>query len=185
MVVRQGEINDIVDHYLYDSQLLQSENILSRKDRGGNGKVRLEKIIFYDNDGNEIDHIICGEPCTISVIVRNLSWRKEDQIDQFTIAINDKYGNRALVMSNTFVGKEITIDYNSEHTIVNFTLDRFPINAGDYGMAFYMSDRYGNVIDWIDNITKIHVLAGDFYNSGNIIRHGLGNFLTDFVINNA
>ena len=52
-------------------------------------------------------------------------------------------------------------------------------------MAFYLSDKFGNVIDWIDNITTISIEAGDFYHSGNIIRNGLGNFLTDFKVQNA
>ena len=181
----QGQINDVVDYYLRDTQLLQKSNILNRKDRDGNGKVRLENIVIYDKDGLEVDHLVCGESCVISVVVHNYSWKKEDAIDQFTIAINDDYGNRLMVMSNTFIGKEIIIDPEKEQTIVNFYIDRLPINAGDYGMAFYLSDKFGNVIDWIDDVTEINVVPGDFYNSGMIIRHGLGNCLTDFKIQNV
>ena len=184
-VVKSGDIDEVVKYYLHDSRMLQNDDLLSRRDRTGNGKVKLENVLFYNGEGQRVDRVVSGEPCTISVVVRNYNWDRHDEVDQFTIAVNDAYGERALVMSNTFIGKKITIDADKEQTIVNFTLDRCPLNAGEFGMAFYLSDKFGNVIDWIDNVATISIEAGDFYHSGTIIRNGLGNFLTDFKVENA
>ena len=184
-VVKSGDIDEVVKYYLHDSRMLQNDDLLSRRDRTGNGKVRLENVLFYDRNGLQVDHVVSGEPCTISIVVRNFKWESQDEVDQFTIAVNDSFGERALVMSNTFIGQKIFIDAKKDHTVVNFTMERCPLNAGEYGMAFYLSDKFGNVIDWIDNIATINIAAGDFYHSGTIIRSGLGNFLTDFVVRNA
>ena len=184
-IVKSGEIDDVVKYYLHDSQLRRNEDLLERRDRTGNGKVKLEDIRFLDANGNDVDYVVAGEPCTISVLVHNYAWDPRDEVDQFTIAVNDNFGERALVMSNTFIGQKVTIDAQKDQTVVNFYLDRCPLNAGDYGMAFYLSDKFGNVIDWIDNVATIRIAAGDFYHSGNIIRNGLGNFLTDFKVQNA
>ena len=184
-IVKSGDIDEVVKYYLHDSRMLQNDDLLSRKDRTGNGKVKLENVLFYDGNGQRVDRVVSGEPCTISIVVRNFNWDRRDEVEQFTIAVNDAYGERALVMSNMFIGRKITIDADKEKTIVNFTLDRCPLNAGEYGMAFYLSDKFGNVIDWMDNVATISISAGDFYHSGTIIRNGLGNFLTDFKVENA
>ena len=55
-----------------------------------------------------------------------------------------------------------------------------------YAWYIWNKDYKGSaVIDWIDNLPPIIVWAGDFYNSGNVVREGLGMFLTDFDVKNA
>lgn len=183
-VVKSGEIDDVVNYYLQGTLAHQNENLLSRQDRNGNGKVRLENVLFYNQYRQRVDHVISGEGCVISVIVRNFRWERQDLVDQFTIAVNDRFGDRALVMSNTFIGREIYINSEKERTVVNFSLDKCPFNAGEYGMAFFLSDKSGNVVDWIDNVATFRVTAGDYYHLGQVIRSGLGCFLTDFDVKN-
>lgn len=180
-----GDTEDVVRYYMHDSQMIQKESVLERTNRSGNRKALLEAILFADKDGNIVDHVVSGEPCSILVQVRNKSLTEQDKLDQLTIAMNNAYGERVLVLSNQFVGKEIKLDTSKETTTIVFKLDRCPLNAGEYSMAFYMNDSFGAVIDWIDNLPPIIVWAGDFYNSGNVVREGLGMFLTDFDVKNA
>ena len=180
-----GDTEDVVRYYMHDSQMIQKESVLERTNRSGNRKALLEAILFADKDGNIVDHVVSGEPCSILVQVRNKSLTEQDKLDQLTIAMNNAYGERVLVLSNQFVGKEVKLDTNKETTTIAFNLNRCPLNAGEYSMAFYMNDSFGTVIDWIDNLPPIIVWAGDFYNSGNVVREGLGMFLTDFDVKNA
>ena len=180
-----GDTEDVVRYYMHDSQMIQKESVLERTNRSGNRKALLEAILFADKDGNIVDHVVSGEPCSILVQVRNKSLTEQDKLDQLTIAMNNAYGERVLVLSNQFVGKEVKLDTNKETTTIAFNLNRCPLNAGEYSMAFYMNDSFGAVIDWIDNLPPIIVWAGDFYNSGNVVREGLGMFLTDFDVKNA
>lgn len=180
-----GNTEEVVCYYMHDSQMIQKENILERTNRSGNHKALLESIMFADRNGNIVDHVVSGEPCTVIVQIRNNSLTDNDHIGQFTIAMNNAYGERILVLSNQFINKNVKIDTSKETTTIVFYLERCPLNAGEYGMAFYMDDSFGNVIDWIDNLSPIVVWSGDFYNSGNIIREGLGMFLTDFNVKNV
>ena len=180
-----GYIDEVVRYYIKSSQNIQDETIINRTDRSGNGKAKLESILFFDKDNNIVDHVVSGSPCKIRVVVKNYTLNANEKIDQFTIAMNNAYGERILVLSNQFIGRTIKLDSVNDKIIVDFIIDRCPLNAGEYSMAFYLNDSFGNIIDWIDNLPTINVWAGDFYNSGNLIREGLGMFLTDFNIENV
>ena len=180
-----GDVEDVVERYQVNCRLIQNTEILTRKDRLGNGKLRLEAVTFRTEYSDDADNIISGEFCVVRVKIRKYNWKKEERLDQCTIAFNDVYGNRALVLSNSFLKKEILIDPMSDTTTVEFKIDRLPLNAGQYSMAFYLSDKHGEELDWIDNICSIEVVSGDFYKTGNIIRKGLGVFLTDFSVENV
>lgn len=182
-VSKCGYIDEVVRYYMKDSQINQTEDILKRKNRSGNGKAKLESIVFLDENDNFVDHVISGLPCKIRVNIHNYSLKETDLIDQCTIAFNNAYGERILVLSNQFINKKISIN-NKDITSVDFYLKRCPINAGEYSMAFYLNDSFGSVIDWIDDLPPLNVWAGDFYNSGNVVREGLGMFLTDFELYN-
>jgi len=180
-----GDVEDVVERYQANCRMIQNAEILTRKDRMGNGKLRLESVMFRTEHSDNADNIISGETCVVRVKIRKYNWKKGQQLDQCTIAFNDVYGNRALVLSNSFLKKEILIDSTKDSTIVEFKIDRLPLNAGQYSMAFYLSDKNGDELDWIDNICTIEVMSGDFYRTGNIIRKGLGVFLTDFDVENV
>ena len=181
-IIYKGMIDDVIGVYQKDALNIQNVNLLNRTDREGNGRIRIESIQLRDVKGNNLDYIRTGDSCFISVNLYSYNWTKSDEIEQVTIAINDNFGNRAIVMSNTFINKSVIINPSNELTTITYVLEKFPLVAGDYSMAFYLSDKFGNVIDWIDNIYTITVHQGDFYKSGNYIRKGLGQFLINFDI---
>ncbi|MCI7430003.1 MAG: ABC transporter ATP-binding protein [Bacteroidales bacterium] len=180
-----SDTEEVVKFYIQNSQIFQHKSVLARKDRQGNQNAMLESIQFADEKGNIVEHIVSGRRCTILVHICNRTLKHDNKLGQVTIAFNNAYGERVLVLSNQFIRKQLSIDINKDTTTIEFILSRCPLNAGEYSMAFYMDDSFGTVIDWIDNLPPVYVWAGDFYNSGNIIREGLGMFLTDFEVNNA
>lgn len=181
-IEKTGNIGEVISFYQHQAVLLQKDSIIERRDRKGNGKLLLSGVVIRNQEGTPIDKIISGNSFIISIHLLNRDWTEFDQVAEMTVAINDEYGDRSLVMNNVFKDYTITFDENTSKYRVDFLIEKCPLNVGEYGMAFYLSDKFGNVIDWIDNIHTLEVEAGDFYNTGKVHRKGLGHFLVDYDV---
>ena len=85
-------------------------------------------------------------------------------------------------MNNQFQGREIKFSENEDEKRIDFIIPRCQLTMGAYTLAFYLSDKFNNIVDWIDNICTLYVEAGDFYGTGKVHRRGLGHFIADYEI---
>ena len=78
----------------------------------------------------------------------------------------------------------IAVEYQLHPTRkrIDFIIPRCQLTMGAYTLAFYLSDKFNNIVDWIDNICTLYVEAGDFYGTGKVHRRGLGHFIADYEI---
>ena len=178
----QGDIESVVLEYQRTNQQYITNQIADRLDRKGNGKLKLSNVVFRGMDDNIIDRVSIGDSFKISVYVKNCGWTDHDEIAELSIGVNDEYGQRNMVMNNQFLGREIKISGNEDEKRIDFIVPRCQLTMGAYTLAFYLSDKFNNIVDWIDNICTLYVEAGDFYGTGKVHRKGLGHFIADYEI---
>ena len=177
-----GRIDDVIQEYQRSSFGKVFNTTIERTDRQGDGRLRLSRIEFRNKNDEIVDRVSIGDAFKICVYVLNNNWSQNDSIHEFSIGINDEYGQRNLVMNNIFIGKQIAFDSNNKEKRVDFLIDKCPLTVGSYTLAFFLSDSFHNIIDWIDNICTLYVEEGDFFGTGKIHRKGLGRFITDYEI---
>ena len=177
-----GDIESVVLEYQRTNQQYITSQIADRLDRKGTGKLKLSNIIFRGMDDKVIDRVSIGDSFKISVYVKNCGWTRNDEIAELSIGINDEYGQRNMVMNNQFLGREITFSENEDEKRIDFIIPRCQLTMGAYTLAFYLSDKFNNIVDWIDNICTLYVEAGDFYGTGKVHRRGLGHFIAEYEI---
>lgn len=177
-----GDIESVVLEYQRTNQQYITSRIDARLDRKGNGKLKLVDMRFKNIHNEVIDGVAIGDPFKICVTLQNNGWATSDEIQQLSVGINDEYGQRIIVVNNQFVGKEIHVPEDGSPLQIEFLIKKCPLAIGSYTLAFYLSDKFNNVVDWIDNITTLYVEGGDFFGTGKINRQGLGRFITDYEI---
>ena len=176
-----GEMNKVISYYQQQSSDLQLQDIGERTDRQGNGKLRIKNVIVKDISGNTINSIIMGMAFRLKIVLQNNSWKESDKINELSIGINDEYGQRILVMNNIFINKKLHFNSSEKDISVEFIINKCPLNSGEYGLAFYLHDEF-ELVDWIDNIFRLVIDEGDFYNTGKVNRKGLGKILVDYEL---
>ena len=177
-----GDIESVVLEYQRTNQQYITSQISDRLDRKGNGKLKLIDMKFKNMQDKIIDGVAIGDAFKICVTLQNNGWTSSDEIRELSVGINDEYGQRIIVVNNLFLAKEIHVPEDGSSFQVEFTIKKCPLAIGSYTMAFYLSDKFNNVIDWIDNITTLYVEGGDFFGTGKVNRQGLGRFITDYDI---
>ena len=145
------------------------------------GAARLQNIEILDLDNEPIDSVIVGSAFKIRISVKNYSWLATDEIMELCVGINDEYGQRNFVMNNTFVDKNIKMSGN-DISQFTFIVESCPLNIGNYSLAFFLSNKSGDVVDSINHVGCLHVESGDFYGTGKCNRYGLGRFLVKYEL---
>ncbi len=180
MVKMIDNVETVIRQYQKVSQNVRELDVLRRMDRKGNQKILLKNILIKNSQGELVDLVCSGESFNIEVVLLCQNWLNTDQVNELCIGINDEYGQRNILLNNIFIGKNVEIKEGElEHTLT-FKVSNCPLTTGCYSMAFYLDDKRGQIVDWIDNVGSLQVVAGDFYGTGKINRAGLGRFLVSY-----
>ncbi|MCQ2301577.1 MAG: ABC transporter ATP-binding protein [Bacteroidales bacterium] len=175
-------VDKVVQQYQMANYGVSSIAIGDRLDRKGNGKLRLQNLCFLNTNNEIVDRVSIGDSFKIRLDLKNNSWGKDDTIQELSLGINDEFGQRIIVMNNEFLGKNIKVSSQDSNSIVEFVIEKCPLAIGSYTMAFFLSDKLNNIIDWIDNIATLYVEEGDYYGTGKVQKKGLGRFVIDYDI---
>ena len=177
-----GDIESVVLEYQKSNQQYITSQIADRLDRKGNGKLKLVDLKFKNMQDKEIDGVAIGDAFKICLTLQNNGWSDSDGIRELSVGINDEYGQRIIILNNLFIGKDIHVPEDGSPVRVEFIVKKCPLAIGSYTLAFYLSDKFNNIIDWIDNVSTLYVEGGDFFGTGKINRQGLGRFITDYEL---
>jgi lipopolysaccharide transport system ATP-binding protein len=168
--VFEGTAEESVDYYLEKANKKASISVIDRKDRKGNGKLKVEDIYLVTKEKIRVGEISSGEPCKIV-----LEYSKKQEIDpkQFTIVIQFKDEQDTIVttIATDELGKHFEEGEILDNGKIIIDLPRVQFRDGKYSMSFMISEKLAfnnphKVIDFIDNAYLINVSKGDYWNSG-------------------
>lgn len=175
MIAYNGETIKAINTYYHQSSI-DSPSILDRKDRKGNGFLKIKKIKVYSLTENE-DFIEpqLGKKILFEFLFNN---SPNDFIDSFRLdfRIDSDDGMRIAWLSTTLKSKS-TLEGNK----IIFSIDKCPFSAGRYFITHYC--MVNDIIsDWIQNSHGFDVNEGLFYQSSASIPHGQSRIYHDFDI---
>lgn len=159
-IIINDETSKAIDFYLKRSGVV-SLNIVNRKDRRGNGKIKIEKIYFSDLSGYEVSTLKSGEDfyinCNYKVIDHNLKDFK------FGFSVDTTINqNRIAYIGNKITGENIITDKNSFKIRIN----RLPLAPGEYQFSIICTDNVTDIYDWVQAAGTFQVEPGIFYATG-------------------
>jgi lipopolysaccharide transport system ATP-binding protein len=177
-----GNVNDAINKYLMQVNQISKTNLSERKDRQGEGKIRLMRLSLFDNQGNELNSLVSGQ----SVEFRIYFESKEEKLKNVHAAIGISSVNGAFV---TLLSNQISAQVFEEVSsggFISCLIKKLPLSSGSYTMNLII--REDDIIqDWIQEAIYLTVENGDFYGTGKInpTSHGGVFFEQSWSINNS
>ena len=177
-----GNVNDAINKYLMQVNQISKTNLSERKDRQGEGKIRLMRLSLFDNQGNELNSLVSGQ----SVEFRIYFESQEEKLKNVHAAIGISSVNGAFV---TLLSNQISAQVFEEVSsggFISCLIKKLPLSSGSYTMNLII--REDDIIqDWIQEAIYLTVENGDFYGTGKInpTSHGGVFFEQSWSINNS
>jgi lipopolysaccharide transport system ATP-binding protein len=167
-IIATGSNDYVVHHYMESLKVNVAQDLSSRKDRLGRGKVRFTNVHFKDSSGNQTEHGVSGEPLVIV-----LEYRSEDnrplQNCRISVAVYDNLGQVLFYCSSELINSDpITLPPMGN---IHCVIPRLPLSQSQYLISPFIEVNR-EVEDFIYGAAVLNVVDGDFFGTGRLYPEG-------------
>ncbi|MFM7363022.1 MAG: ABC transporter ATP-binding protein [Cuspidothrix sp.] len=158
-----GNVNEAINKYLIQVNEISRTRLSERKDRQGEGKIRISHLGLFDNYGNELDSLVSGQFVEFRIYYES----QEEKLKNIhaAISITSVNGGFVTLLSNQISAQ--VFDRISSNGFISCVIKKLPLSAGTYTLNLII--RENDIIqDWLQDATSLTVENGDFYGTGKI-----------------
>jgi len=171
--VFEGSTDKAIDYYLQGGQALQAIPLEERKDRSGNGWLKVTKIELTDTSGKLISAVQAGGSCIINFYYEATITDEELLKDIVPgISIQNGYDTSVCIHHSRLVGKKFSFDTKKQ--LFSIHIHRLMLVPSIYSLTYSLV-AHGVYLDGLSNCMDLEVLDNDFYGHGEVPpdSHGL------------
>jgi len=168
-----ANVDEAINDYLSSLSEKAETYLDDRADRRGDGTVRLCEVWIEDRDGQRVTSVRSGDDVTIVLRYKGDPGKKLTNM-KIAFALRGPMNARITDLSSSTSGFDfVEVPLTG---VVRCTLPRLALNSGTYLFNAFCSMN-GIVSDHIADAGKIHVEAGDFFETGKLPGGAWGPFL--------
>ncbi|MFA6388556.1 MAG: Wzt carbohydrate-binding domain-containing protein, partial [Patescibacteria group bacterium] len=174
-VIKDAPVEETIHEYLKDNSVVSAEIKLDqRKDRQGNGKIKITQIRFENFSSEAISILRTGQDVRIIFNYETDATFSTVHDVIVSFPIMNQFGETFLNMINLATGNVFKTIPSKGQFILEW--HNLPLMPGTYYFNTFVSAS--NVItDWIIDAGCFEVEYGDFFGSGQLPPEGQGNVL--------
>jgi lipopolysaccharide transport system ATP-binding protein len=166
-VVEQGDTKEVVDQYLNEKATGNIISLEDRKDRQGNGSLKVIETWIEDRNNNKVTRVQIGEKISICAMYKLLN----DNFDKKLLtafALNTLQNTQISDLSNITTGDELQLP-DGDYGIIRCKIKKLPVNVGMYTYNIMVRNVNFDIIDYIIEAGRLNVVEGDYFGTGKII----------------
>ncbi len=149
--------------------------VSDRKDRKGDGKLKITNIYFEDKQGRKLQNFVSGQHVKVVAEYQSSTGSELNNVS-VGFGVDNKDGVRIVLLWNELTGYFFQKIPGKGKFVCH--IPKIPFVAGNY--VFTVSSRVnGMMADWITNAANFFVDDGDYYNSGKKQSGGQGDILIE------
>jgi len=169
-VAEDGPVGAVIDHYVSSVQALAGETLDHRKDREGDGRLRVTRAEVTAPDGTPAR---TGADVEIRL---HYECEKGDAPITISVAVEGPLGEPVFYAANSLTGATIS-SLTPRGTIV-CGLPRCPLLPGRYSLTFYI-ELSGRLADWVRSAMYFDVFESDAFGTGQLPPGAYGRMLIE------
>ena len=165
LLITKDESNKTINMYLGEILPSHVENVplSERKNRSGNGLIRLNRFYVEDTEGHRLSAVRSGMDVVFVLAYQTAGIESRRNVDiGFSVHTSNNMG--LFVFYSSFVGK--IFESIPSKGVFRCIVKNFPLAAGRYRVGARVTEK-GEEADWPrDGVGYLEVEYGDFYGSG-------------------
>ncbi|MEI8185745.1 MAG: ABC transporter ATP-binding protein [Chlorobiaceae bacterium] len=168
-----GLTGNTIERYLNNVSTVASIKVSERKDRKGSGVIRFTDIWIENDMGDKIMNISSGSNCKIVATYKSENHNNHKNVN-IAFALRGSFNENITNLCNDHSGYAFSLLPPKGR--VECKLISIPLNEGRYRFNVFCSIN-GEISDSVIDVGEIHVVAGDYYKTGQLPGKGWGPFL--------
>ena len=160
-IIKSGNTNDIIDHYLNSLNNLSKAPIHERNDRIGTQKISFSDLEILTNQYIKVNSVLSGKSIRIRVHYKK-NVAEELKNCRISIAITKEFRPYIVLDSELVESTPLNLT-NSGY--IDFNLAELPLSKGIYSLILYIESN-NQVLDCIEDAALLIVEDGNYYGNG-------------------
>jgi lipopolysaccharide transport system ATP-binding protein len=165
VIAFRGPIDQTIACYMNSLSHVSRQPMRARKDRQGDGKLRVVDITLHDGEGAPIAAAICGEPLRLRIHYES-SFRGSEQNVDVAFNLRNSAGALLTCFGNIQTGASKLTLYAEGY--FECLWPKVNLRSGAYLSNIFVAVG-GNTSDWVQSAFQLHVEDGNFFGTGNLI----------------
>ena len=161
-IIQMGSVTEVVQEYLSSQDRSGSIALRDRRDRKGDGQLKIVHVSLADELGNLVDYFQSGQDSLIELHYEVPSGKQLRNV-LVSISIDSIWGQRLCVLQTDYVGSNLS-EVSSYGKIICH-IPKLPLLAGLYYFTLFVTSN-GVIVDWVQRAGSIRVESGDYYGFG-------------------
>lgn len=173
----RGSIDGTIAQYMSSLDQTSRQELRSRKDREGDGRLRVVDVSFHDEQGNHVEAAICGQALRVRIHYESRYDGQEVPVD---IAFNMRSNNGILLtcFANIQTGAERMAVHRKGY--FECLWPKVNLRSGSYMSTLFVGVE-DQTADWLQNAFQIPVEEGNFFGTGRLVARDHGDLVMDQV----
>jgi len=165
-ILKEGGTDEVINGYLNEKATGKVVALNDRKDRQGNGKLRLVDTWVEDEENTRVANVILGQ--SISICARyEIPDGKAINGLMAAFAVNSLKNVQISDLSNVTTGDDFFVPIPSNGTI-KCIIKKLPLNIGTYTYNIMTREENNDILDYIVEAGRFDVTEGDYFGTGKI-----------------
>jgi lipopolysaccharide transport system ATP-binding protein len=173
----RGPIDGTIAQYMSSLDQTSRQELRSRKDREGDGRLRVVDVSFHDEKGNHVEAAICGQPLRVRIHYESQFDGQEVPVD---VAFNLRSNNGILLtcFANIQTGAERLAVHRKGY--FECLWPKVNLRSGSYMSTLFVGVEE-QTADWLQNAFQIPVEEGNFFGTGRLVTRDHGDLVMEQV----
>lgn len=162
---RKGNTQDAIQHYLADAGQHADSSLKNRRNRSGEGNIRLTDFTIIGNDGQQLQTLVSGQSVRFRIQYECID-NPDPKNVMTALSITRSDGFLVTVLNNELSSGNF--ESIKQKGVFYCELKKLPLMSGTYLVNLMV--RQNNIIqDWLQEAQSFSVENGDFYGTGRVV----------------
>jgi lipopolysaccharide transport system ATP-binding protein len=166
-IVKIGDCDEVIEHYLSSVSEKASTLLSERADRGGVGEIKIMGLELLNEKEEKIEHPQSGRELVIRMHYASFV-EKEFRSARFSAAILKEEIPFILLSTDIVDKRQLNV---SGSGYLDFIIPRLPLSKGTYHINTFL-ETGKDAQDCVLSAAEMHVIDGDFYGTGRLYPPG-------------
>jgi lipopolysaccharide transport system ATP-binding protein len=170
-IITRGAVDETISQYLNSLDKVSRQDLRFRKDRQGDGKLRVVGVTLHDDSGTRCEVAICGRPLRLRIRYESEFQGTHQMVD---VAFNLRNGAGVLLtcFANIQAGAARLPVYARGY--FECLWPKVNLRSGAYMSTLFVA-LDGQMSDWLHNAFQLQVEEGNFFGSGTLVPRDHGD----------
>ncbi len=160
-IMFDGNVIDCINKYQENNIDNAQQELITRRDREGNGNILFEKVMILDSEKKPLGVPRSGEDIIVRMCYKVII-PGEYRNCRISCEIHSSRHLMFIASSEFVTDKEIII---KETGYIDLLIENFPISKGSYFITLFLESN-NDIVDYIEAACPLDVIDGDFYGYG-------------------